>query len=130
MAVQPITNANVFQFSRIASYREGSSRVALPVDRNMVLYSRYKHVRGVPSIGGGGTLPLDRLRVLDNLIDRLMSLKSGGLYAKNVDRMTTREIDELIKQYEAELHQTAKRQIQFPQAPTNRLVGLVVDLVA
>ena len=130
MAVQPIANPNTLQLFRIASYREGSSRVALPVDRSLVLYSRYKHVRGVPSFDGEGGLPLDRLRVLDNLIDRLVSLKSGGLYAKDVDELTTREIDGLIRQYEAELHRAVKQNIQFPQTQARQYAGIVVDLVA
>ena len=130
MGVQAIGNPNIFQLSRIVSFRDSSSRVALPVDRSLVLYSRYKHVHGIPTAGDGKGMPLDRLRILDTLIDRLISLKSGGLLVKDVTGATSEEIDGLIKEYQAELHKSLVRQTELLGGSASSDLGLVVNMVA
>ena len=65
----PSTNPGFFlDVIRIQNMQDG--RVSVPVNPAHAVYARFKHVHGVPSRDGGA--PLFRLRVLDNLIDRLL----------------------------------------------------------
>ncbi len=49
--------------------RNAVGGVSLPVNSRLG-YIRFKHVRGVPAEGGGG-LSLDKLKMVDNLLERL-----------------------------------------------------------
>lgn len=128
--IQPTANPSIFQLSRIVSHRQGANRVSVPVDQSLVMYSRYRHVHGIPSYDKDGGLPLERLRVLDTLIDRLINLRTGGPLVKDVEALSSNEINQLIEDYQAELHNALKRKMSFPDFNQSPDVGLVVDLVA
>lgn len=86
----------------------GSGRVSLPVSPSSLIYSNFRHVSGSPAAEGAPALSLDRLRILDVLIDRLSSVKSEPLQAVEAPKdLSSGRVDALIQQYSSELHSRA-----------------------
>ncbi len=121
----------VFELNRVLSL-DHSGKLSLPVKRNALLYARYKHVRGVPSIDPSQGFGLGQLRVLDNLIDRLIAIRDKRPIVKDVEGMNQEEIKALIAHYRKALHDDLK------QASDNILylnpayadMGVTLDIVA
>ncbi len=86
----------------------GSGRLSLPVSASQLLYSNFEHVAGVAAPAGSAAVSIDRLKILDTLIDRLSSVKSEPLAAMEAPKsLTSERIDALIEQYGSELHRIA-----------------------
>lgn len=90
----PLTNVLRAQFS--------PGRIVLPV-QNQAIYARFKHVQGIPAAGEGRGYSIARLRMLDNLIDRLTRLQGGE--AQNVNPASAAEVEGLINEFAVRLHQ-------------------------
>ncbi|MGC9312688.1 MAG: hypothetical protein ACP5IA_08330 [Sediminispirochaetaceae bacterium] len=56
--------------------RYNGGRISFPVKPSQAIYARFEHVQGFPSSEGNG-ISLYKLRSIDNLIDRLVSLKEN-----------------------------------------------------
>lgn len=96
----PLTYAFVAQ--------SGGGRVTLPVAPSQVIYSNFAHVSGVMASPGEPVASIDRLKILDTLIDRLSRMKSEPLdAAERPEGMSAERIDALIQQYGSELRSKA-----------------------
>lgn len=126
-----VSQPYIFEITSLVAKEHGSGKLALPVDRAALLYSRYKHVRGAPSIGSTAGVPLSKLRALDNLIERLIRLQGNHPIVKHTRELTEGEIDGLISAYRRDLHQTlgSPRRSLTVGSPANDL-GLSLDIVA
>jgi len=93
----PITNIVTARFSPGAS-------VALPVEANEFLYAHFKHISAVPAPAGTQGFSLERLRMLDNLIDRLIATKGHRAYVRDLGGLDANEISHLITHYQSLLH--------------------------
>ena len=80
-------------------------RRTVPVRPMQSVYAIFKHVIGVPSRSPGSQVPLGKLRVLDNLIDRLIRIR--GQKGETV-RVTQESVDPLIDQLKSELHNVVR----------------------
>lgn len=109
MVVQAPVSTNVLQVS-LAADRYTGEQLTLPVDPSVYLYARFKHVRGVPAMGKEKGLPLSRLRALDSLIDRLISLKGNEDYRSDFTGLSRVELDFLEQRYQRELHAALAQQ--------------------
>ena len=131
MEVRSVVQPNIFELSSVVAARERYSSLSLPVDRDTILYSRYKHVHGIPSIENGQGIPLYKLRALDNLIDRLIALRGNQPIVKNMDDLHEDELDGLIDGYRAALHQSLSIQSERPLSTVGYGdLGLSLDIVA
>jgi hypothetical protein len=110
---------------RIQNTRGGP--VAVPVDPSYAVYGRLKHVRGVPS--QQGTTPLFKLRILDNLIDRLLSYSEGVPQAVQLRNLDGDSIDPLIERLQSRLH---SRLLNVPSSFGGSFpeTGMLIDLTA
>jgi hypothetical protein len=86
------------QLNQLLSARARAGRVSLPVDGPFG-YTRLKHIQGVPSTGSTGGFSVQRLQVIDSLIERLVSV--GG------SRQITEETPN-FKKVAAELHKAIR----------------------
>jgi len=75
MKVQSIAGLSTVPVSNLVRAQVVQGSITLPVDSSQFLYAHLKHIRGIPSPVAGGGYSLSRLRAVDNLIDRLRSLK-------------------------------------------------------
>ncbi len=124
--IQGISSAATYLSPTILSVDGiGAGKRSVPVRPSFSLYL-FKHVMGVPSRSAQDQVPISKLRVLDNLIDRLVKLRGEKGESVPVDG---RNVDALIQRFQGELH-TALRAIAplfsglFPET------GFVVNLLA
>jgi hypothetical protein len=110
---------------RIQNMRNG--RITVPVNPAHAVYARFKHVLGVPSQNGGA--PLFRLRVLDNLIDRLLRYCEQVPSEESLRNLDAQAIDPLISRLQNQLR---GHLLQFPSAfgGTFPETGMLIDLIA
>jgi hypothetical protein len=129
--VNTMSQPNIFELSGVVARSEGSSKLALPVNPSVVLYARYKHVRGaLPSQDASG-VPLSKLRALDNLIERLIRIHGKQPIVRHIEDLTREEVDGLIANYSKGVHRIATdpRQSLTVGSASND-VALMVNLVA
>ncbi len=98
---------------------------SVPVRPSLSVYL-FKHVMGVPSRSGEDEVPISKLRVLDNLIDRLVKLRGERGESTPVDNGN---VDTLIQRFQGELHAALSAASPlfsglFPET------GLIVNLLA
>lgn len=84
--------------NHILSARVRSGRISLPVEGPFG-YTRLKHIQGVPAGGDAGGFSVQRLQVIDSLIDRIVTVRQGG-----GEEPTTRSYEALA----AELHRAIR----------------------
>ena len=122
---------NVFEISGRVASSDRIGKLALPVDPQAILYSRYKHVRGASPVGQAGGVPLSKLRALDNLIDRLIRLKSNQPIVPNIDELQPAEVDGLVSSYRRGLHKAIAQQSELMNDVSSYgFLGVSLDLVA
>jgi len=100
-------------------------RIAVPVNPVHAVYARFKHIQGIPAQDGGA--PLFRLRVLDNLIDRLLRYAEEVPSAEQLRELKADSIDPLIGRLE---HKLRSRLLQFPSSFGGGFpeTGMLIDL--
>jgi hypothetical protein len=124
--IQGVSSVGAYMSPAILSVSGvGAGKRAIPVRPADSLFL-FKHVLGVPARSAGSQVPLDKLRALDLLIDRLVSLRGDK---GEVMPVTRDNVDGLIQQFQNELHSAlaaAKPMFTglFPET------GLVVNLLA
>jgi len=74
------------------------------------MYTSFKHVFGVPSMRDGDGISVFKLKILDNLIDRLVKLKDDKAQEADITRIKPEAVDALIEQYKKELHRAVASQ--------------------
>ena len=102
--VSTMGQPGVFEISGLVARKGAAGRIALPVSRAVVLYSRYKHVRGMVSPDPSRGVSLAKLRALDSLIDRLVRLHGTQPLVRNAKGLRKHEVDGLIASYRKGVH--------------------------
>ncbi len=104
-----------------------SNRIGLPVSNKALIYSYFKHVQGYSAGDNASTVPISKIRILNNLIDNLSKIKHNDREYPSDAEVSPEAIDALIDQYSQDLHQSiAMMHTGFNGGET----GLVVSLTA
>ena len=126
--IRSVRQPNIFQITGLVANGNRPGKLSFPVDPSVLLYSRYKHVRGAASIGPGNGAPLTKLRALDNLIDRLIRLRGNQPIVRNIDDLNAGEIEGLLASYRKGLHRALAA--GNAHGNTGLEIRVSVDLVA
>lgn len=127
MVIQGITGVRPGVIPNVIRARGTTGRLFVPVHPLNTIYARFKHIRAVPAAEGG--VSVFRLRILDNLIDRLLKFQQrvpGISQLRNID---SDKIQPLINT----LQQTLKNQVMRSVSPFGGLypeTGMLINLVA
>ena len=85
-------------------------RAYMPVNSNQVIYAHFKYVAGVAAPEGQSGMSVDKLSILNSLIDRLVNAKQTSMAeakaTKEVlkqDDVSGAKIDQLIQYYLSEI---------------------------
>ena len=121
------------QLSSIIRAQYSSGRIALPVSGGM--YTRLKHVEGVPARQAGQGFPVSKLKMIDLLVDRLVQLKNQPV--ETVRPVDENHAQQLINDYARELS-TALKSAESQSISNNALrytvgaaeTGAILNLVA
>ncbi|HOX17610.1 MAG TPA: hypothetical protein PKW82_04070 [Spirochaetales bacterium] len=111
---------NRLPLSYVSGARYASGRVSVPVLPSQALYAHFEHVAGVVTAADSGVrgYSIDKLKLLDILIDRLASAKSDPSIKDRKGREKDEaRADALIEQYTRELKSLAARPIAPASLP-------------
>ncbi|NOY08795.1 MAG: hypothetical protein GXP33_08125 [Spirochaetes bacterium] len=105
-------------------------KLLLPVAPLNAISAAFKHITPMPSRTGKGDIPLYKLRVLDDLLDRILSGRKSKTVnkIKNV-KITARNIDSLISGVSAQLRIKSLSSEQYGMV-FKPDTGLIINLVA
>ena len=106
-----------------------SGRTFVPVRPLNSVYARFKHFIGVPSRDSASQVPVTKIRILDNLIERIGRLRGKGSEDFTIQKVDEANVDPMIKALEQELRNSLLVQKPsftglFPE--TGMLVNLFV----
>jgi hypothetical protein len=97
--------------------------MSLPVAPGMVIYSHFKHVSGVPAPEGTTGVNINKLKILDTLIEQLSKMKSQSAVNPGVvDAQDEKRIDALIEQYQKQIKAAQSVSIYTPAAPATGML--------
>ena len=104
MTVNSIPLKTAIPISTIMDAGRGSGSVVLPVSTNSFSYSNFKHIKEIPSQNSSGGYSVSKLRIIDNLIDRMIKLKGESFPVDDGAGLSSENMDILIEMYSQELH--------------------------
>ncbi len=107
-------------------------RMYVPVNPSQFGYAQFQYVAGYPAPSGQSGISIDKVKILDTLINQLVSMKQ-----KNVDTNVTKrgimsdsQIDGLIKQYQQQIQTVTATAQNMPYIPNLPQTGAIFNLVA
>jgi hypothetical protein len=104
--------------------------MSLPVAPANYIYSHFKHVSGVPAPEGVHGVTINKLKILDVLIERLGQMKKRPETNLELSPSDDR-IDALIEQYRSQIRQTQAAGTFMPYQPQAAApAGMLFNLVA
>ncbi|GHV82048.1 hypothetical protein AGMMS49991_06060 [Spirochaetia bacterium] len=108
-----------------------SGRMSLPVSPSAVIYSQFKHVSGVPAPEGTQGVAINKLKVLDVLIEQLSRIKRQPQpEMASRESLSDDQINALIDQYETQIRQAQVVGAAMPYKATPAPMGMMFNLVA
>lgn len=114
--------------AQIASMSKNSGRISLPVSRGLTPYAQFKYVKGVPSHSSGSSVPINRLRVLNTLINSLVSSRSDAVESLNPSKMSDESVKALIDQYSNQLHSALNAPTPYGAAAASYSSGSLINV--
>jgi len=122
-----ISGASPFPNIGYALSASRADKMSLPVSPGSYIYSHFKHVSGVPAPEGTRGVTINRLKVLDVLIEQLVQMKKQPDIAR--ENLSNEQIDALITKYEGQIKaarvaNAAMPYVLAPQAPAGALFNL------
>ena len=95
-------------------------RTSLPVSPGLVIYSHFKHVSGTPAPEGTQGVNINKLRILDTMIEHLSKMKNRPVAEfGNFDGSDEKRINALIEQYQKQIKAAQAVSIYTPAAPAS-----------
>jgi len=107
-------------------------RTYVPVAPSAYVYSQFKYVAGFPAAHGQEGVSIDKLKILNTLIDQLVSMKQKNVQPQITARgeITDDQIDNLIKQYQTQIQTATAAAENLAYKPSLPQTGTLVNLVA
>lgn len=115
---------NAASYQTVFSTSSGS--LVVPVKPSAVVYSQFDYVQGTPAAKGQQGVPINRVRILNTLINQLVTMKkeSSLTQKSEIPEMSDEQKDELIKKYQQEIKNTI---MAASEQPAYGLAGLMPE---
>ena len=95
-----IGNLNTIKYESLSS-SNNAGKLYVPVNKTALLYSHFEHVSGVAAGSGQNGVSINRLRILNSLIERVSALKNEK--PATVKSLGSNEIEKMIQAYQKEM---------------------------
>ena len=109
-----------------------SGRMSLPVSPSSYIYSQFKHVSGVPAPEGVGGVNINRLKILDTLIEQLSQMKKQPEPSSiGRDFVLSEEdfaVNTLIDQYQNQIRMIQEERANSPYALAPPQTGALFNI--
>ena len=99
-----VGNLSAVSYSSYASHGAGG-KLYVPVKKAVLIYSHFDHVSGVAAKAGQRGVSINKIQILNTLIDRLSTMKSEP--RELITKPDNDQIDALIKNYQQQIKQVA-----------------------
>ncbi len=112
----PVTAISYAVMPRIST----GGRACFPVPANQVLYSQFKYVAGVPSDKGQNGVSIDKLKILNTLIEQLVRMKEENSQPIVTKSTAGKDLDNLIEYVNTKINaeiDVAKDTVYAPLPP-------------
>ena len=107
-----------------------SGKMSFPVESSSLIYSHFKYVSGVPATNGIQGITINKLNLLDVLIDQLNRIKRGASPTLT-EGTDTRYIDSVIESFRVQIEQAKAASATMPYIPSpSAQPGAVLNLTA
>jgi hypothetical protein len=118
-------------YSMINSVSAGG-KTFVPVSRSAYGYSQFQYVSGYPVADGQRGISVDKVMILNSLIDALVTMKQKNIAPKvqSPTDLSGEQIDTLIKQYQSQIKTVTATAEALPYKPAMPQTGAILDLVA
>ncbi|GHV58422.1 hypothetical protein AGMMS49579_25910 [Spirochaetia bacterium] len=110
----------------------GGGRMSFPVSPASLPYSHFKHVSGVLAPEGTQGVTINKLKILDVLIEQLSRMKKrSDISPAEAGNVSADRINALIDQYEQQIKQASAANAVMPYNPAPQTSGgALLNLVA
>ena len=114
---------------------QGSGKLYVPVNSHYVGYAQFDHVSGISAGRGQQGVPLNKLSILNTLIDRFLSLKSDGtelVSKEEAGGLTDSQLDAMITHVQTQMKDALQSATFIPYGLSGAampLTGTVFSLV-
>lgn len=98
--IQSISSVRSVIVPNIIRLKHGTGKITVPLKPSQTIFTRFKHITAIPSKMINEGIPVYKLRILDNLIERLIGQTNK---AEEYVRISPENIDTLISQFKQEL---------------------------
>jgi hypothetical protein len=109
-----------------------SGKASVPVSPSAYIYSNFEHINGVPAPEGVKGVNIDKLKILDTLIDQLSRLKKEPEFSEaaliGTDQDNEKRINALIEEYQNQIRTTQTANANNPYAAPAPLVGALFSI--
>lgn len=100
-----IGNLNTIKYESLSS-SNNAGKLYVPVNKTALMYSHFEHVSGVAAGSGQNGVSINRLRILNSLIERVSALKNEK--PATVKSLGSNEIEKMIQAYQKEMKAAMK----------------------
>ena len=122
---------NTFPSIGYAISASQNGRMSLPVSQSSYIYAQFKHVSGTPAPDGMPGVNINRLKIIDTLIERLSQIKNQNesLYKVNSSDGDDR-INALIETIQNQIRTIQEARANSPYALTPPQTGVLFNIFA
>jgi len=102
----------------------GNGRTTVPVSQSNFIYSQFKHVSGVLAPEGVKGVAVNKIKILDTIIERLSAMRSKkdmGIDEDYADMKNEKQIDLMIEQLQNQMNSAASMQAPLPYNPSAQI---------
>ncbi|MCR5606056.1 MAG: hypothetical protein K6F69_04475 [Treponema sp.] len=121
--------------SSYSNLMQGSTgKLYVPVNPNVVGYAQFDHVSGVAAARNQRGIPVNKLSILNTLIDRLLTVNGSDMKQVDPDAIQTlsdNQLDSMISHVQGQVKEALKSAAVMPYGLTGALplTGAVFSLV-
>ena len=98
--IQSISSVRSVIVPNIIRLKHGRGKITVPLKPSQSVYARFKHITAIPAKINSEGIPVYKLRILDNLIERLIGQTNK---AEEYVKISPENIDTLISHFKQEL---------------------------
>jgi len=106
-----------------------NGRMSVPVSPTTYIYAQFEHVTGVPAPEGVQGVNINRLKILDTLIDQLSQMKPAAPVV-NTSEIDGEQIFSMIEQYHDQIRNIQESRANSPYALTPPPTGAIFNIFA
>ena len=106
-----------------------NGRVSLPVAPSSLLYAHFKHVSGVPAPDGVRGVNINKLKIIDTLVEQLSRMKQQPNPIVGEQELDSEgRVNAMIDQYQGQVRNAQVASANNPYAQAAPLVGAVFNI--